>query len=115
MRVQAAKRTILLRQWAAQINERAQSGQSVRKWCAENGLNEKTYYYHLKRVREEVLDEAENKKALSMREKPVFAAVAVPKGSGAAITVQIGTHWAEIQNGADADTVERVLQVLSRL
>jgi hypothetical protein len=97
------------------MDEREQRGQSVRKWCAENGLNEKTYYYRLKRIREEALEEAESRNGLTMAEQPVFATVSLPRGSVAAVTVQIGAYFAEIQNGADGETVERVLQVLSRL
>lgn len=115
MRVQAIKRNILIQEWAAQIRDRVGSGKSVRKWCLEHGLNEKTYYYHLKRVREELLAEAGCQNERSISEKPVFAAVAASGGRSTAIIVRIGVYSVEIQNGADRKSVEDVLQVLSRI
>ena len=59
MRAQSVSMSVKIRTWANQINERVQSGQTVREWAAGNGVSTKTYYYRLKRVREEMLDMAE--------------------------------------------------------
>ena len=129
MRVQAAKRMIMLREWATQINEREESGMSVRQWCVENGLKEKTYYYRQKQVREELLEALVTENAIQLpvqsnclgvrtsnhQEKPVFAELPMPKGKGAAITVWFGGCAVDIQNGADAAQVEQVLRAVSRL
>ena len=126
MRVQAAKRAVQLREWAAQINERIQSGQSIKAWCAKYDLSPKTYYYRLKRVREELLEEAESTGALNLSEKPVFAklpvglseqkaACACMSRSDGLITIRMYGYSVEIQNGADNTAIEHVLQVLSRL
>ena len=124
MRVQDAKRAVQLREWAAQINDRLQSGQSVTAWCSDRGIPTKTYYYRLKQVREELL-EAAGPEELSVPGKPVFTALPMPQSGSvsrrasrsraAAITVRIGGHSAEIQNGADSATIEHVLQILSGL
>ena len=45
-----------LQEWAAQIEAQQASGLTVQQWCMENGVNPKTYYYHLKKVREQFLD-----------------------------------------------------------
>lgn len=29
---------------------------SVQQWCAENGINDKTYYYQLRKVREQYVE-----------------------------------------------------------
>ena len=57
MQVQEAKKQIQLQMWANQIKSCQQSGQSVKEWCRINGVNEKTYYYRLKKVREEMLEQ----------------------------------------------------------
>jgi hypothetical protein len=48
-----------------------QSGLSVRSWCAQNGISPKTYYYRLRRVREECVEAA-----------PTVVPLNVPKQGG---------------------------------
>ena len=115
MKVQTVTRTIQLQEWASQIQERLQSGITVREWCEQRDLPTKTYYYRLRRVREELLETTESRNAPALPGQPVFAALSVPRASGAAVTVRIGEHTAEIRDGADAETIERVLRALSRL
>ena len=51
--VTTVKQQMKLREWAEQIEARRASGMTVQSWCAENGMNVKTYYYHLRKVREQ--------------------------------------------------------------
>lgn len=115
MKVQAATRAIQLQEWANQINARIQSGQTIKAWCEEYGLSSKTYYYRLKRIREELLEAAEESNALTVPGKPIFAALSVSRPGGSTITVRIGGCSIEIQNGTDSVTIENVLQIISRL
>ena len=41
--------------WAEQINECQSSNMSVTDWCSANGIATNTYYYRLKKVREDTL------------------------------------------------------------
>jgi len=59
MKDQEAKEQIKLRGWAMQIDACNRSGLTVKQWCEENGVAIKTYYYHVKRVREEMLNTIE--------------------------------------------------------
>ncbi len=52
----AVKQDVRLQEWSAQIEAQQASGLTVRQWCIENGVKPKTYYYHLKKVREQFLD-----------------------------------------------------------
>jgi len=115
MRVNAVTRTIQLQEWASQIQERLQSGLTVNEWCVRHGIPVKTYYYRLRRVREELLESAGSGNVLTLPERPVFAALSVPGLKNVAVTVHIGEHTAEIQDGAGTETIERVLRTLSRL
>jgi len=143
MKVQDAKRLVRIREWTEQINACKQSGMTVKQWCKENGINTKTYYNRMKRVREELLDALEtvnggrlpgfvqmDRNTTLMQQElpgsigsiqseqmdmPVFAALPIPRRSGSAVTVHIGAHVAEIHNGADAETMEGVLRTLARL
>jgi len=144
MKVQAAKRIIVLQEWAAQINARNQSGQTVKQWCNEHGINIKTYYNRVKIVREEMLELLEtgntnkisnfavprtdnvgiftdlgdryNNKLYEQSEKPVFAALPIPQSkSSAAVTVRIGEYAVDIQNSADDAIIAQVLRLVAQL
>jgi len=135
VKVQEAKEQIKLRGWAMQIDACNRSGLTVKQWCAENGVAVKTYYYHVKRVREEMLNTVEIANALkqprsgSTREGaglmqtglaisdrlPVFAALPMPKPKGVAVTVRVGAYAVDIQDGADEAVVEQVLKVVARI
>ena len=54
--ITTVKRELRLQEWSAQIEAQQASGLSIQQWCMANGVNSKTYYYHLKRVREQFLD-----------------------------------------------------------
>lgn len=54
--VTTVKQQVKLREWAEQIEARRASGMTVQSWCAENGMNVKTYYYHLRKVREQCVE-----------------------------------------------------------
>lgn len=56
--ITAVKQEVQLRDWAAQIAAKQASGMTVQKWCAENGINPKTYYYHLRKLREKCVASA---------------------------------------------------------
>ena len=54
--IASVKQEVRLQEWTAQIEAQQASGLTVRQWCAENGIKPKTYYYRLKKVREQFLD-----------------------------------------------------------
>ena len=58
---QVAKVTSDLRrqQWISIIRECRNSGQTVTSWCEQNGVHIKSYYYWLRRLREELLEQAD--------------------------------------------------------
>ena len=49
------KHQVFLSKWAGLIQDCQMSGMTVQQWCATNIINVKTYYYWLKRVREQAL------------------------------------------------------------
>ena len=54
--IASVKQEVRLQEWSAQIEAQQASGLTVQQWCVENGIKPKTYYYRLKRVREQYLD-----------------------------------------------------------
>ena len=66
--ITAVKQEVRMRDWAEQIEAQQTSGMTVQKWCEENGINPKTYYYHLRKLREKRVASA-----------PAIVPLAVPK------------------------------------
>ena len=48
--LQAMSKQERLENWTARIMACRSSGMTVRAWCRENGLSEKTYYYWQRRL-----------------------------------------------------------------
>ena len=95
-----------LENWTTRIMACRSSGMTVRAWCRENGLSEKTYYYWQRRLFQTL---SEQKTVY----KTAFAEVTPPVCSGnVAVTVRIAGAVADIHPGADAATVETVLRIL---
>ena len=54
--IMALKKQVRLESWAAEVESRTSSGLTVQQWCRENGMSPKTYYYHLRKVRESIIE-----------------------------------------------------------
>ncbi len=87
------KRDVKLQEWMEQIKAQQESGMTVTAYCAQNGINIKTYYYHLRKVRE-----------LCLESKPAIVPVAVPRTTS---DIHIGKNGLQISLPADisADTL----------
>ena len=91
--------------WVGRISECRSSGQNVKAWCRENGVCEQTYYKWQKRLFE----------MAQLQQEAQFAEVTPVRPlrcGNVAVTVRISSAEADICNGADAATVEMVLQIL---
>ena len=81
------KKNVRLREWEQQIEEQKSSGQSIQEWCKQKGINPKTYYYHLRKVREEylMLGKGENSQEKKETERAVVPILAAPSGGNISI------------------------------
>ena len=91
--------------WAGRISECRSSGQSVKVWCQENGINEQTYYKWQRRLFEIAQAQQEVQFAEVTPVRPVTC-------GNVAVTVRIAGAEADIHSGADAATVDTVLRIL---
>lgn len=64
------KQNVQLQEWTEQIKAQQESGMTVTTYCAQNGINIKIYYYHLRKVWERCLES-----------KPAIVPVAVPRSN----------------------------------
>ena len=84
------KRDVQLREWTEQIKAQQESGMTVTDFCAQNGINIKTYYYRLRKVREQCLET-----------EPAIVPVAVPRATS---NIRIEKNSLQISLPADIPT-----------
>jgi len=100
--------------WANILRERRESGLSIRRWCRENGCNEKTYYYWQRKLREVTCDELTRRQEAAMVNVPSFAEVSHAKEAlqSGMITIRLGEIVVEISGDTAPEIVETVLRTL---
>ena len=91
--ITTVKRDVKLQEWMEQIKAQQESGFTVTDWCKQNGINIKTYYYHLHKVREQCLES-----------RPAIVPIAVPRATS---DIRIEKNDLQISLPADisADTL----------
>ena len=91
--ITTVKRDVQLQEWIEQIKAQQESGMTVTAFCAQNGINIKTYYYHLRKVRESCF-----------KSEPAIVPVAVPRSTS---DIRIEKNGLQISLPADisADTL----------
>ena len=51
------KSKVSLQEWQQRVLDCQNSGMSVKTWCQQNGISTGSYYFHLRKIRESVLEE----------------------------------------------------------
>ena len=51
------KSKVSLQEWQQRVLDCQSSGMSVKAWCQQNGISTGSYYFHLRKIRESVLEE----------------------------------------------------------
>ena len=78
------KRLFQLEQWKSNINEKIQSGLNVTEWCKENGYTKSKYYYWLREIQKESIDEALGSLPVPVQQQaPAFVEITRPEPSSA--------------------------------
>ena len=103
-RLNAAQRVQL---WVERITECRSSGMSVRAWCREHEISEKTYYYWQRRLYQQMITTAETVRFAEIS----FQEETVPN-SGATAKISLSGATIEIYPGADTQMIRAILQTL---
>lgn len=111
-----------MRKWMESISQCRNSGKTVKVWCTEQGVNETSFYYWQKQIREaagqKLLTCGQPSEEIAARPQPVFTELEFPKKNpvkGTAVTIRLGEAVVEIQNGASASTIENALRALKNI
>ena len=103
------------RSWMEDYARQQESGLTVKAWCQEKGITQKTFYYRLRVLREEacsLMDLEPNKPAA--KQEPEFVRVGLPKAVGSPSGIRINLDGAEISISPDASN-EHVRMVLEAI
>ncbi|EGC03754.1 IS66 family insertion sequence element accessory protein TnpA [Ruminococcus albus] len=100
------KNEVKLKQWVEMIQQRNESGLTVTEWCKHNGINLKTYYYRLKRVRQAVCNEIEQHDIVPV-EPTADIEITAEK-----IEISVGDVKIFLQDDFNETTLKRLLGVL---
>ena len=90
--------------WTQRIAECRSSGTSVKSWCRENGVSEKTYYYWQRRIF----------KLAQEQQTPEFAELHGPRFHTPAVALlEIAGVSVQVYAGADEQTLRALVRALS--
>ena len=115
MNTRQVTHAVRLQYWSGIIEERGKSGLSVRAYCRENEIVEKTYYYWQRKLREQACTNL----ALQTAVRPdttQFAKVehSTRQNNSSAITIRLAHAIIEISSDATSSAIESVLRILSQ-
>ena len=91
--------------WAERIRDCRSSKMSVREWCKENGLSEKTYYYWQRKLFQMVSEQQGTFTEIT----PKYG---VRKAQDIAATIRIGELEADIYAGSNSEMIEAVVHAM---
>jgi hypothetical protein len=126
------KNKVKLVEWTRLIQQRSESGKTVKAWCEEQGIRLRQYNYWLRRVREAAVKKAAAGDYTDTTAAPAsgisIALPVVPPGMKEfarielarpalmpAMSIRIGVAECEVYNGADPNVIERAFSALVKI
>ena len=98
-KVQKLKNEVQGTQWENIIAECRSSGMSAKKWCVENGIDVKSYYYRLRKMRERTCEQ-------------IAVPVEIILSVSSPVTIRANGIEAEIPEGASFKTISAVIKAM---
>lgn len=105
-KIAKVKKEVKLAEWAEMVKSRNESGLTVTDWCKQNGINLKTYYYRLKRLRQTVCNEIEQHDIVPVEP------IAETEPAAEKIELSVGDVKISLLDDFNEDTIRRLLGVL---
>lgn len=116
--LQKVKRSNNLVEWAEMIRACKNSGLTVKAWCMEHGVNDKTYYYRQKQVCNTLPAKLNPPVQFAQMSSPVqFAEVDQSKTSMVTegeIRIHIGVAEIRVDSHADLALLQNVLRIVTQ-
>ena len=110
---------VRLRHWAEQMHNRGISGLSIREWCRQQGIAEKTYYYWQRKLRAAAAEQLAQKTDSSRQALAPVGWTAIEtietKTNAAALPVEIGNCRILVNSDTDMSLLAKVCKSLATL
>lgn len=104
-KLMTVRQQVRLSQWSTMVQEREKSGLSIKSFCKERGINPKTYYYRLKKLREAMINTS----------APEIVQVDIPSEntqSNPEIVIRVDNTTIEVSGNANPETVRAAVSFL---
>lgn len=111
MNTQLATRQFRIKQWSEIIHARIESGQTIKEWCKQNNVSEKSYYYWLNKLKTVAVEEADS----SFFEVPAMQASSRTDHDNTfspELTISIGSAVIGVDRNTPEGLLERVLSIV---
>ena len=104
-RIMAIKNKVHISEWSEMVRACRSSGLTVQQWCNSNGINIKTYYYRLRKVREALCEDTHDIVQIPLNTSNSAVAAS-------SIKINIGNLNVELPDTIPAATLRSVIEVL---
>lgn len=104
--LQRVKRGSHLAEWTEMVRQCRNSGMTVKAWCGEQGLNEKTYYHRQKQVCNALPEGIGQTVRFAEVSGP---AIRVPSGN--AVHIRIGAADISVDGNTDLELLRNILRI----
>ncbi|URN85234.1 IS66 family insertion sequence element accessory protein TnpA [Acetobacterium wieringae] len=98
-----------MEQWTQLIQDQRSSGMTVKVWCQQNLVKETSYYYWLKRIRQQACGQEMVSTQLEPDEPVTFAKLPMSLGKtnrSPAVVINLPSATIEVMDGAAPETIE---------
>lgn len=74
-KIESVKKRVRHQEWRNMYESFLSSGQTVTEWCSENKMSKKTFYYRLRKIRGEAIEQTEQHDIVPVASPPPPAAM----------------------------------------
>lgn len=103
-KIMTIKNKVRINEWSEMVKTCRSSGLTVQQWCNSTGINIKTYYYRLRKVREAVCEDAHDIVQIPLNTSNSAAA--------SSIKINMGNLNVELPDTISAATLVSVIEAL---
>ena len=106
---------VRMERWAQEMRARNESGESVRAWYASNGINEKTFYYWQRKLRQAARGQITEQERSLQKTGLIpagWAQVETKEPTEETLTILIGSITIQATQKTDMDLLVKVCRAL---
>lgn len=113
------RQQVRLNQWSAMVQEREDSGLSVKAFCKQAGIATKTYYYRLRRLREAAIQKTQMGTLQPTTSQPELVQYTPPTGyicdpTSQSIVIRTSSTTVEIPMNTNPEVVAAAVSFLKQ-